>query len=564
MAALLALATFLLLLILRGADDNRLVSWQWTFANADIAALIAMFAVALAAAYVVLRAAHVVEVGPALLFTLAFAAGALCWREPEVIVDAARYLAQAKQLQVYGIGYFLSEWGHGIWAWTDLPLVPFIYGLALELGGGERIAIQFVVTAMFAGTVVLTYYIGGLLWNAQVGRSAGALLLGMPYLLTQVPLSLVDVPTMFFLTLAVYLSLRALREGGTTRVALAGAAIVLALLAKYSTWLMLTVLPVMAVVCALEAPRIVARRTAALCTWVVLLSIPLLMWRAELFAVQLQLLMDYQLAGLQRWHETMVSTLLFQVHPWITLFALVAVALALWRRDARFLIVTWMLLLIVMLEIKRSRYMLVAFPMLALMAGYGLTVIRNQTLRGYVVMCVVSASLLTAMIGYLPFLRSTSAANLQAAGSYLDAGTAPTAEVIVLPQRHSVVNPVVAVPILDLYTRKSLVFERDAELHGAPPSDLATSALRFTWEYRDPAYLRAPPGPSHAHIPVVVILDAPDQALPPRVAQKVADLNLAREFNNSSEIFRFRTVVRVYEPRQGPGSAGLSGTSEKG
>ena len=38
---------------------------------------------------------------------------------------------------------------------------------------------------------------------------AGALLLGIPYLLAQVPLMLVDVPAMFFLTLAVFMTIRA-------------------------------------------------------------------------------------------------------------------------------------------------------------------------------------------------------------------------------------------------------------------------------------------------------------------------------------------------------------------
>ena len=68
------------------------------------------------------------------------------------------------------------------------------------------------------------------------------MLLGIPYLLTQVPLTLVDVPTMFFLMLAVYTFLLAVRSGGAARMACSAAAIVLTVLAKYSAWFMLTVL----------------------------------------------------------------------------------------------------------------------------------------------------------------------------------------------------------------------------------------------------------------------------------------------------------------------------------
>jgi 4-amino-4-deoxy-L-arabinose transferase-like glycosyltransferase len=66
----------------------------------------------------------------------------------------------------------------------------------------------------------------------------------MPYLLTQVPLMLADVPTMFFLTLAVFSVVKAIDRGGTGPLVLSGSAVALAVLSKYSAWLMLTVLPV--------------------------------------------------------------------------------------------------------------------------------------------------------------------------------------------------------------------------------------------------------------------------------------------------------------------------------
>ena len=42
---------------------------------------------------------------------LSFAAVLPFWKEPELIVDASRYFAQAKHLEMYGLFPFLEEWG---------------------------------------------------------------------------------------------------------------------------------------------------------------------------------------------------------------------------------------------------------------------------------------------------------------------------------------------------------------------------------------------------------------------------------------------------------------------
>jgi len=129
-------------------------------------------------------------------------AAACFWKEPEVIVDASRYFTQAKHLELDGLGGFVRGWGREIPAWTDLPLVPALYGFVFRTFGETRVAVQAFTTLLFAGTVLLAFRTGKALWDEEVGFAGGALLLAIPYLLTQVPTMLVDVPTMFFLTLA--------------------------------------------------------------------------------------------------------------------------------------------------------------------------------------------------------------------------------------------------------------------------------------------------------------------------------------------------------------------------
>ena len=81
---------------------------------------------------------------------------------------------------------------------------------------------------------MLTYLIGKNLWDAQLNIFAAFLLLAIPYLHIQTALMLVDVPAMFFLTLAIWLTILALQKRNTRIIDLASISIVLTMLSKYS------------------------------------------------------------------------------------------------------------------------------------------------------------------------------------------------------------------------------------------------------------------------------------------------------------------------------------------
>jgi 4-amino-4-deoxy-L-arabinose transferase-like glycosyltransferase len=546
LVSLLTLTAFLALFVFRAFDDNRLTSWQWAFAGVDVRAVFLILLAGVALAYPVSRLSFPGRTHAALLFVASFVLAGLFWRVPEVNVDAARYFAQAKHFELFGAGYFLREWGHEIGAWTDLPLVPLLHGLILSVFGETRAGVQAFTTLLFSATVVLTYLIGKALWDEKVGGYGAALLAGMPYLLTQVPLMLVDVPTMFFLTLAVFATIEAVRRGGVGRLALASVTIALAALSKYSAWLMLSVLPVI-VLCHLDCGRAaVLRRAGALALGATLLIGAVAFLKFDVVAEQLRLLQSFQLPGLGRWGEGHASTFLFQTHPFIAVAALCSVLVAVRKRDLRFAIVGWMLLLVVVLEVERSRYVLVAFPMLALMAGYGLASVRNARTSKHVVSCTVASMLVTAIFVYLPFLQGTSAANLQHAGAYLDSIDAETVEVFALPQPRSQVNPAIAVPILDIFTHAKIAYRDDMQVAPARET-IETSPVRFTWEYDLSRYLIAGSGPSSGAV-VVVISGGRNPSLPEALARRIAGYRLAREFGETDRVFRYKTMVRVYRP----------------
>jgi hypothetical protein len=549
--SLAAVATFHTQYLLRGLDDNRLTSWQWVFAGADVARVSAALVVGVALAYALTKVSASALRPSATLFFFSFAAAALFWKEPEVIVDAARYFTQAKHLELYGAGYFLGAWGREVSAWTDLPLVPFLYGVIFSALGEARVPIQTFTTLLFSGTVVLTYLIGKTLWDATVGACAGALLLAMPYLFTQVPLMLVDVPAMFFLTAAVFTTIKALGRGGALWVALSSVAVALAFLSKYSTWPSLTVVLIIFLVRLREEPGRALRRGAALLLVLAALAGVVALLKHDVISEQIGLLRSYQAPGLGRWRESFVSTFFFQIHPLVTVAAACSVFVALKKRDLRYAIIGWLPFLVVAARIERIRYILVVFPMLALMASYGLKELRSAEARRFAVSCAVASSLAVALFAYLPYLSRMSAVNLKDAGEYLNAVEGEAVEVFTLPQAGSVVNPAVSVPLLDLFTNKRIVHHSlPAQL--PPRKEIETSPLRFTWEYETPGYYvpgAVDPGGKTA---VVVILSDAHQPLTEQIERRIDGHRLSREFLTSDDRFQYRTLVRVYLPGESP------------
>ncbi|MEK6742999.1 MAG: glycosyltransferase family 39 protein [Nitrospirota bacterium] len=546
----LFLFLFILLFLLRAHDDNSLFSWAWVFAHADASRIYLFLTTSLAIAFVLARKPVPEQYHILVLALLSFTAAVPFWGQPETIVDASRYFTQAKYLEVYGIGSFLKEWGRDIQAWTDMPLVPFLYGMLFKLFGEHRLVVQLFTTVLFSLTAVLTCLIGERLWDRNTGFSAGLLLLGIPYLLTQVPLMLVDVPTMFFLMLAIFTFLNAMDRGGPVRALCSVTAIVLVVLSKYSAWFMLSVLGVALIVRALQRKgadgrRPLKRGMAILLTAGVVAGAVLLL-NYDVVREQVTLLREFQGPGLTRWHESFLSTFLFQVHPVVTASALVSIVVAFRKRDASYLIIFWLILLAVLFHITRIRYLLPVFPLLALMAGYGLQIIAREDLRRSLVLGTVATSLVIACSAYLPFAKSMSAVNLKHAGEYLNTLPGSAIEVITTAPEGPVANPAVSVPLLDLYTNKQIRYHyRGGSL--LPREEVLRSSLRFTWEYRNPCYYGSDRDAAET-VPVVVLSNAADGPLPAGLARKLNGYRSSRSFQVNEDVFIYTVGVRIYLP----------------
>jgi len=544
----LAVLIFLIQHGYRTVDDNRLTRWSWVFAGVNVRWFALMIALGCLIAYVVSRFEPPARGREAALFGLSFAAAAACWGAPEAIIDASRYFTQAKYLSLHGIEYFLREWGREIPAWTDLPLMPFLYGLIFRIFGEARIFIQAFQTLLFGLTAVLAHRIGKKLYNEETGFLAGMLLPASPFLLLQPSLMLVDVPSMFFLTLAIHAFLGALAPGGALRIAFAAASIFLAFCAKYSLWIMLPPLMAVALLCAGQGtPGLLwvrARRAAAASAAAAAMMLLLLLSRQDVFADQLRLLLTFQVPGLERWGESFFSTFFFQVHPFVTCAALFAVFAAYRKKDPAFLIILLLPALMLLFRVERSRYIIPLLPMVALMAAYGLREVRqlDAATKRFLVLCAVTSSLVIAHPGYMLFLQRTSAMNLHRTGVFLNSLGTDAVEVRAVPHPDDESNSAILTPLLDIYTDKRILYRH---IPSDAPVDVATSRFRFTWEYKNPAYYEDPGGrPARTALAVITRSMAGDD--PPEAHPAAARYQNKKTFDAHEGLFQFRTSVTVY------------------
>ena len=544
--SLLTLLAFIILFVCRTLDDNRLTSWEWAFLYADPARIFLILIFSILIAYFLSRLPFVDKHPALFLFTFSFAISSLFWREPEIILDASRYFTQAKHLEVYGAGYFVREWGKAIPAWTDMPVMPFLYGLIFKFFGEARIYAQIFTSILFSLTAALTCLIGSTLWNRDTGLIGGILFLGIPCILVNVPLMMVDVPLMFFVTLSVFLFLKAL-ECGKWFTVFSSFSITLTFFTKYSAWLMLSVLVVILVVYIIresgEREKIIIRGMLIISVSG-LLAGAFILYKLDVFSEQIRFLLSFQKPGLKRWSESFLSTFFFQTHPFITIAAGYSVYSAIRKKDLKYAIILWMVLLVFLFQIKRSRYIIMIFPMLSLMASYGLMHIKNREMVKFFAFCIACFSVVLAVFAYLPMTEKISLVNLRDAGQYIDSLDGGTVEVFAVQTGEPDANIAVSVPILDIFTSKKIRYEY---MRAIPISqqEAEISPLRFTWEYKNPDYYSETNKKEDSAV-VALISDDKILKLPAYVESRIKDYRRVKRFTVSDDMFRFQVFVSVH------------------
>ncbi|MDH5324229.1 MAG: glycosyltransferase family 39 protein [Gammaproteobacteria bacterium] len=549
---LITALVFLLQYVFRIWDDNRLLSWRWTISADLLLPILGFSSVLVLLGNRLIQYVGTVSAKLGLILGSGFGLTVVLWSSPQVIIDSARYLTYANAVATHGVFHFLQQWGSDIAVWTDLPMVPLLYGVLFTLFGESVLVVQVFCSVLFSTTLYLTYSIGKSLWDERTGLVAAGLLLAFPFLLVQVSQVLVDVVAMFFFVLAIRAVIAAVQRQSWVAISTAVALCLPALLSKYNTWVLVGWICI--------APFLYNRSghirlRAGIKTGFLLLSGVLTLlgsvmaWKFTVFQQQWQLLQGFQLPGLSWWGESHVSTFFYQIHPYVSLAALGAVVVAIRRMDWHVMLAVVLFAGLIILGVARARYFLVFYPILALLASRGLLQLFSSFMVRQISLNAIAMSVVLLVVAYSGSLQSMSMVNLKNAGAYLNKLPESNVVVVVTPVRRTAINPNIALPFLDAYTQKTIYLDPEY----TPGPVLATipinSPVRFTWEFHNGWRYKvwddaSGVGGQCADLAALVIIsDGRSRLDKPAWA---ASYRLSKAFVVTDRVFRYQVLTHVY------------------
>jgi hypothetical protein len=183
--------------------------------------------------------------------------------------------------------------------------------------------------------------------------------------------------------------------------------------------------------------------------------------------------------------------------------------------------------------------------MFALMAAYALASIKDRRMVKAAVSCAVVSALVLCFFAYIPFLKQLSFANLQEAGVFLDTLKIDVVEVFPLAEQEYPVNPAIAVPLLDLFTKKKILFDY-VPGESSCNSDVNVSRYRFSWEYKNPSYYLPAAGAADGQQAIVVISGRAKDIVPLSVQEKIREYSRSITFSTTCPLYEYNTLVTIY------------------
>ncbi|MGD2147822.1 MAG: glycosyltransferase family 39 protein, partial [Anaerolineae bacterium] len=316
-------------------------------------------------------------------------AGVLYASHQESLTDERHLLRASVIVAEQGIDQFFAGYEDITWlGGQHPPLLPLVYGLAIRLIGFRLLALRLIATAITAGAVLLTYYIGEAWFDRRTAMIAALCLLSMPYCLRMGTAVLTDMPLTLLFGLGLYLVHRLSLGRSLTIAVAAGVSIGLGLVSKYT---MLLIYPVLLLHFLAEVRL---RRAWAYVGVTVLVSAAILgSWllyadSQDLVAAQAETVSRYAGAvtgGAWRYFAEMIATELPSALGLynLPLIVLGAVLLLQQRSKSDLLVALWIapVMAIVALTLPDPRYFMPAFPGLAIAMARRLTDFDRSVVR---------------------------------------------------------------------------------------------------------------------------------------------------------------------------------------
>jgi len=415
---LITIATFIIYYILITnslIDETILYSWAWIVNYFNISIFfVLLFLICVISFFIAkinfkIKQLHFLII----IFLLAFSLSAFTWHLSNPNPDMAEFFGIAKYVEVNGVFGYLKDFGtnnlRGYRFYSFLPII----GVGFLIFGESPFVAHFITSILCAFIPVLVFLLSKRLFDKKIAFIASFFIISIPIMLIQSSMFLVDVPTIFFVLLAL-LSFHTFLVNNSFKKSLwyyplSIVTLLFAIGSKTSAILFLffSFLVIFLIVKKSDDFKInhLSMKTLFMLGITFLIICIFVFLKFNFFLVQLPF--DLTQANILGNPDIRVNSLsyFFQIQPLIMFLFLASLVFFVLKPSlSKLFLLVWIFFPFIFLYDTTVRYMFPSFPAIAIAAAFMLSKFKKP-LVVFVVSVIFLSSTLSVIMGYVPLLK---------------------------------------------------------------------------------------------------------------------------------------------------------------
>ena len=409
------------------ADETMLYSWAWIINFLNVKLFFIILVLICALSFVIARIDFKIKDKYFLIFIfiLAFVLSSLLWSAPDPNPDVVEFFGVSKYVEQNGlVNYFTGFGTQALKGYRFHSLLPII-GLAFSVFGESIFLVHFILSLLYAFIPVLTFLLAKKLFNRKIAVVAAFFVLSMPNMLVQSYMFMVDISSVFFVLLALLSFYLFLHKKKIYYYPLTLITFLFALTSKRPAILFLILsLPVLFII--VKRSNGFSLKKLSMKSFILFYSIFVLLFilvflKLDFFSNQIQLDISQMSLINNAPQYVTPESYFFQIQPLIIILFLISIVFFIFKPKLSYLfLLTWIFFPYLFIQSSTIRYMLPAFPAIAITAATLLSKFKKPIIT-FVVAIIFLSSTLSVYMGFMPLLKNEFYINnVKQAANYVD------------------------------------------------------------------------------------------------------------------------------------------------
>ncbi|MBU1201229.1 MAG: glycosyltransferase family 39 protein [Nanoarchaeota archaeon] len=410
--ATVTLLAYCLLIKNSSFDQTMLYSWAWIVNYLNVKLFFVFLILVFVISFFVskidfnLKDAYFLII----IFVLSFSLSSMMWSSPDPNPDVAEFFGVAKYIELNGLWDYVKNFGtENLKGYRFHSLLPII-GLSFLLFGESPFIVHIIASILYAFIPVLVFLLSKKLFNRKIAIISSFFVISMPFLLVQSSMFLVDVPTVFFVLLALLTFYVFLHKNKVWYYFLTVITLLFAITSKRPAvlFLLLSFFVLFLIVKQKTGFHIKHLSIKAFIIFYVLFIIIFffVFFKIDFFSNQITLdISQANIIGKPPHYENILSYF-FQIHPLIMLLFIVFLVFFAFKPTlSKLFLFVWIFFPYIFLYNTTIRYMLPAFPAILIAAAFVLSKFKKPIVI-FAISVIFLSSLLSVIMGYIPLLKN--------------------------------------------------------------------------------------------------------------------------------------------------------------